>query len=114
MAMPWCEFCAVEMLIFIVVCADAAATKPNARLTPANGCERFHAESPPGGRRVRVRSRPRKVVIQLSLCFDRQTGSHPGFAHVVANDDIKQASGCGNDAERASPAMVPGQVQQPG
>src|SRR5690242_2962894 len=41
MAMPWCEFCAVEMLIFMAVCAAAPAMKPKARDTPRTSCGNF-------------------------------------------------------------------------
>ncbi len=35
MATPWCEFCAVEMLIFMAVCANAAQAMPRPRTRPA-------------------------------------------------------------------------------
>src|SRR5215208_3566348 len=41
MPTPWCEFWAVEMLIFMVVCAAAPAAKPKASVAPRTSCESF-------------------------------------------------------------------------
>ncbi len=41
MATPWWEFCAVEMLIFMVVWACAAQMKPKLKTRPANNLLNF-------------------------------------------------------------------------
>ena len=45
MATPWCEFWAVEMLMRMVVCAAAVATKPKARLRPTTSLVQLHGVS---------------------------------------------------------------------
>src|SRR5690348_3522600 len=86
MATPWCEFCEVEMLIFIVVCARAALAMPKPRIRPAASWLNFMGKSPEWeGVRARPRSNPR-------LCGKYRTRHVGTFTDITCSGRPRRAA----------------------